>query len=77
MATLNELQTELLEIPEFRSRHSMARPEIEYNNQSIIKHFKSISLLPQIRTGFSLLNLTGQSVRYLQQWENGKQSFYL
>jgi hypothetical protein len=39
-----------------------------------IDHFRSFNLHPSVRVGFSLLNLTGQSLRYLQQWEGGKQT---
>jgi hypothetical protein len=37
----------------------------------LLLHLKSPSLHPNLRVGFSLLNLTGQSIRYLQHWEGG------
>lgn len=39
-----------------------------------IDHIPSISLQPSLRVGFSVLNLTGQPIRYLQQWEGGKRT---
>jgi hypothetical protein len=42
--------------------------------QPIVRHYKSLTLQAHDRTGFSLLNLTGQAVRYLQQWEGGRQT---
>lgn len=39
-----------------------------------VDHIPSFPLLPSQRVGFSILNLTGQSIRYLQQWEGGKKT---
>ncbi|RYH23328.1 hypothetical protein EON65_18000 [archaeon] len=39
-----------------------------------VEHIPSFPLLPSQRVGFSILNLTGQSIRYLQQWEGGKKT---
>jgi hypothetical protein len=38
---------------------------------SEIEHLQSESIGEDVRVGFSILNLTGQPVRYLQQWEGG------
>ena len=37
-----------------------------------ISHLKSSALDPAFRVGFSVYNLTGQGIRYLQIWEGGR-----
>lgn len=44
----------------------------EHNNTVI--HIPSFPIDHTFRVGFSILNLTGQPVRYLQQWSNGKKT---
>eukprot|EP01035_Chromulina_nebulosa_P017521 gene17521-23082_t len=42
------------------------------NNPQAIIHCESQPLLDYVRVGFSIQNMTGQPVRYLQQWADGK-----
>ena len=39
-----------------------------------LDHIPSNPLSPTIRVGFSIQNLTGQPVRYLQQWDGGRRT---
>lgn len=48
-------------------------PILSFTSEQI-DHRGGSSLDPKVRVGFSILNLTGQPVRYLQRWEGGKRS---
>ena len=44
------------------------------NSQANYLHLQSGALSSALRVGFSIYNLTGQAVRYLQQWEGGRRT---
>lgn len=43
-------------------------------NSATIDHLRTHPLDANVRVGFSLLNLTGQPLRYLQHWEGGRKT---
>lgn len=43
----------------------------QQSQEVVIDHVLTMPLSPEARVGFSILNLTGYPIRYLQVWENG------
>lgn len=52
--------------------------ELSFNSHApkheAIEHVRSVPLHPQAKVGFSILNLTGYPIRYLQAWEDGQRT---